>query len=275
MRITVSGAYVSPFLWPVYLDILTEDLNEDENADVLSIIQSTFAELTGHETSSAPLVRWLLLKRGFDSAENAEEVGDIDLYILGTTRHQLKQPVAQEMSDFQSISVFNIIDPKLRPGLADHTKSLRNDGSYQSLYPDLFRPDRIIYLDGILQSRLMGEAAYHEALVHPAMLMHPNPKRVVIIGGGEGATLREVLKHRTVEHVAMIDIDKRMVEICIKYLPEWSSCGNLVGSAPSCFDDPRAEIFNEDAVAWFLQRFRDEDTIDESQRYDVVVMDAL
>lgn len=262
-------------LRPVYLDILTEELNEDENAEVLTLIESTFAGLNGHENISAPWMRWLLLKRGYDVGENSEDVVDIDLYVLGTTRHQLKQPVAQEMSDFQSISVFNIIDPKIRPGFSDYAKSLQNDGLYHSLHTDLFRPDRIIYLDGILQSRLMGEAAYHEALVHPAMLMHPNPKRVAIIGGGEGATLREVLKHRTVEHVAMIDIDKRMVEICIKYLPEWNSCGNLVGSAPSCFDDQRAEIFYEDAVAWFLQRFRDEDNIEESQRYDVIIMDAL
>ena len=274
MRIFVSDSFCC-VLRPVYLDILTTDIDEDKNTNVLNLIQSTFAASFGHEISSAPMMGWLLLKRGFDSGENPEEVVDIGLYVLGTTRHQIKQPIAQEISDFQSVSVFNVIDPKLRPGMVDYAKSLQNDGSYQSLHPELFRPDRIIYLDGVLQSRLMGEAAYHEALVHPAMLMHPNPKRVAIIGGGEGATLREVLKHRAVEHVAMIEIDKRMVEICIKYLPEWNSCGNLWGSAPSCFDDPRAEIFYEDAVAWFLQRFRDEDTIDESQRYDVIIMDAL
>ena len=274
MRIFVSDSFFC-VLRPVYLDILTADIDEDKNTNVLKLIQSAFAASFGHEISGAPMMGWLLLKRGFDSGENPEEVVDIGLYVLGTTRHQIKQPIAQEISDFQSVSVFNVIDPKLRPGMVDYAKSLQNDGSYQSLHPELFRPDRIIYLDGVLQSRLMGEAAYHEALVHPAMLMHPNPKRVAIIGGGEGATLREVLKHRAVEHVAMIEIDKRMVEICIKYLPEWNSCGNLWGSAPSCFDDPRAEIFYEDAVAWFLQRFRDEDTIDESQRYDVIIMDAL
>jgi len=73
----------------------------------------------------------------------------------------------------------------------------------------------------------------------------------------------------------MIDIDKLMVEICKEHLPEWNSCDHLVGSAPSCFDDPRAEVYFEDAVAWFVNRFSDEDNIDPSQRYDVIIMDAL
>ena len=75
-------------------------------------------------------------------------------------------------------------------------------------------PDKILFLDGVEQSSLHGEAAYHEALVHPAMLTHNNPKRVAIIGGGEGATLREVLKHKSVEHVVMIDIDKELINLC-------------------------------------------------------------
>ena len=124
-------------------------------------------------------------------------------------------------------------------------------------HPDLFKPDRIVYLDGITQSRLLGEAAYHEALVHPAMVSHENPKRVAIIGGGEGATLREVLKHRTVEKVTMVEIDEIMVQVSREYLPEWSNCSNLVGSAPCCFDDPRAEVFFTDAIAWFIERFGD------------------
>ena len=53
----------------------------------------------------------------------------------------------------------------------------------------------------------------HEALVHPSMLSHTNPKRVLIIGGGEGATLREVLKYKSVEEVVMVDIDEELVNI--------------------------------------------------------------
>ena len=132
--------------------------------------------------------------------------------------------------------------------------------------------------DGVLQSSLYGETAYHEALVHPAMISHPNPRRVAIIGGGEGATLREVLKHKTVEDVAMIDIDGEFVNLCREYLPEWSDCSDLVESAvDSCFDDERASVYFEDAFSWFIDRFgdHDRDSAKKEELFDVVIMDAL
>ncbi|MCL5772754.1 MAG: spermidine synthase, partial [Firmicutes bacterium] len=72
------------------------------------------------------------------------------------------------------------------------------------------------------QSAELDEFIYHEAIVHPAMITHPNPRRVLILGGGEGATLREVLAHRTVEEAVMVDIDEETVMLCEKLLPEWS-----------------------------------------------------
>lgn len=158
--------------------------------------------------------------------------------------------------------------------LDGYRKSLLDDGSYQSQNPGLFEPDRIVFLDGILQSRRSGDAAYHESLVHPGMFAHPNPKRVAIIGGGEGATLREVLKHSTVEEVVMIEIDKEMVDISKEYLPFWSDCSELIGSADYCFDDPRVDAHFEDAFKWFIDRFSPEPTI-EAEKFDVIIMDAL
>jgi spermidine synthase len=131
-------------------------------------------------------------------------------------------------------------------------------------------------LDGVLQSRRSGDAPYHEALVHPAMFTHQNPKRVAIIGGGEGATLREVLKHNTVEKVVMIEIDEMMVMASREFLPEWSDCSNLVGSAPNCFDDSRTEVFFEDAFKWFIDRFSDGGALKGTEEpFDVIIMDAL
>ena len=136
-------------------------------------------------------------------------------------------------------------------------------------------PDRLVYLDSILQSRRYGDAAYHEALVHPALLTHANPKRVAIIGGGEGATLREVLKHKTVEEVVMIEIDEDFVDICREHLPEWSSCQDIEGSrVASCFDDPRTTMQYEDAVAWFITRYSDEN-VSAASHFDVIIMDSL
>jgi spermidine synthase len=136
--------------------------------------------------------------------------------------------------------------------------------------------DRAFYQDDVLRKRKHGEVAYHEALVHPGMFVHPEPKRVVIIGGGEGAILREVLKHNTVEDVVMIDIDERLVELSKEHLQEWNDCSSLVGSTKSCFDDPRATIVFTDAISWFMKFFgNDTSTTGRVEPFDVIIMDAL
>ena len=121
---------------------------------------------------------------------------------------------------------------------------------------------------------MYDDANYHETLVHPALFSHDNPKRVAIIGGGEGATLREVLKHRTVEKVVMIEIDEMMVEVSKQFLPQWSDCSNLVGSTSSCWEDPRVELYFEDAFQWFFDRFSTNPKVQEDA-FDVIIMDAL
>ena len=78
---------------------------------------------------------------------------------------------------------------------------------------------RSLVLDGKTQSTERDEHIYHQSLVHPAMLLHPNPVTVFIGGGGEGGTLREALTHKTVERAVMIDLDEEVVELCRQYLP--------------------------------------------------------
>ncbi|MDH7556132.1 MAG: polyamine aminopropyltransferase [Candidatus Methanosuratincola sp.] len=92
---------------------------------------------------------------------------------------------------------------------------------------------RMLLLDGKVQSTVRDEHIYHESLVHPAMVAHRSPKEVLILGGGEGGTLREVLRHPSVERAVMVDIDRRVVEVSRDYMPE------LSGGA---FEDPRAEL---------------------------------
>jgi spermidine synthase len=96
----------------------------------------------------------------------------------------------------------------------------------------------VVILDNKIQSTEVDEFIYHEALVHPAMITHPDPKNILIIGGGEGATLREVLKHPTVKKAVMVDIDKEFVYLCKKYLKKWHQ-----GS----FNDERVELIFTDA----------------------------
>lgn len=129
-------------------------------------------------------------------------------------------------------------------------------------------------LDGSTQSRRKGEHAYHESLVHPAMFAHANALRVAIVGGGEGATLREVLKHKSVQEAVMVEIDEEMVSISREYLPEWSDCSDFEGSSDWCGNDRRSRIFYEDAVQWFQKRYLDTENI-EDDLFDVIIMDAM
>eukprot|EP01006_Ploeotia_vitrea_P060857 TRINITY_DN76724_c0_g1_i1.p1 TRINITY_DN76724_c0_g1~~TRINITY_DN76724_c0_g1_i1.p1 ORF type:complete len:316 (+),score=45.34 TRINITY_DN76724_c0_g1_i1:44-991(+) len=98
---------------------------------------------------------------------------------------------------------------------------------------------KCLIIDGLMQSSELDEYVYHECLVHPAMLSHPNPKTVFIGGGGEGSTAREVLRHKTVEKCVMVDIDGDVVDFCKKALTE----------NKEAFADPRLELIIDDAKA--------------------------
>ncbi len=116
---------------------------------------------------------------------------------------------------------------------------------------------RSLVLDGKTQSTEADEFIYHESLVHPAMLCHPDPKAVFIGGGGEGGTLREALAHRSVESVTMIDLDREVVELCRTHLPNHHQ-----GS----FDDPRLTLLHQDARG-YLQAGGD--------GFDVIILDLV
>ena len=116
---------------------------------------------------------------------------------------------------------------------------------------------RSLVLDGKTQSAEADEHLYHEALVHPAMLFHPNPRSALIGGGGEGATLREVLAHSSMERVVMVDLDSQVVELCRKYLPNHSM---------GAFDDPRVELLHRDAKRYLA---------DCQDLFDVVILDLV
>ena len=96
-----------------------------------------------------------------------------------------------------------------------------------------------LVLDGKWQSCTADEFIYHETLVQPAALAHGSPKQVLILGGGEGATIREVLRWHTVEKVMMIDIDREVVQACQEHLPEMHQ---------DAFDDSRVELVFGDAL---------------------------
>ena len=102
---------------------------------------------------------------------------------------------------------------------------------------------RVLLLDGIIQTTEHDEAGYHEMLAHVPLLIHPLPSKVLIIGGGDGGTLREVLKHPTVRSVEVCEIDGEVVEAAKRFLP-----GLAAG-----FDDPRVKLTIGDGVAYLAQ----------------------
>ena len=115
---------------------------------------------------------------------------------------------------------------------------------------------RKLVLDGKTQSSEVDEFVYHEALVQPAMVTHPGPRMVFIAGGGEGATAREVLSHRTVERVVMVDLDEEVVDLCRRFLPNHHR---------GAFDDRRMELHYQDAFEYLR---------DCERAFDVVIVDA-
>jgi hypothetical protein len=91
----------------------------------------------------------------------------------------------------------------------------------------------------------------------------------MIVGGAEGATLREVLKHKTVDSVTMVEIDQELIDLVQEHMPYMSNCTDLVGRADNCLDDPVTHLIVDDAMQWFLKR-------DPQQpKFDVVIVDAI
>uniref|UniRef100_A0A915BGZ5 Spermidine synthase n=1 Tax=Parascaris univalens TaxID=6257 RepID=A0A915BGZ5_PARUN len=113
----------------------------------------------------------------------------------------------------------------------------------------------VLVLDGIIQCTERDEFAYQEMLAHLPMFAHPNPKKVLIIGGGDGGILREVLKHECVESVSMCEIDEMVIEASKKYLLHMSIA----------FDNPKLKLFIGDGFE-FLKEHKNE--------FDVIITDS-
>lgn len=101
-----------------------------------------------------------------------------------------------------------------------YTGTLANEQNV--LIADCSKYGRVLLIDGELQGAELDERLYHELLVHPAMLSHPNPRRILIIGGADGAAAREALKHRCVETLTIVTPDEQMLELAKTYLPTWN-----------------------------------------------------
>lgn len=116
---------------------------------------------------------------------------------------------------------------------------------------------KTMWVDGVLNVCERDEFVYHEMIVHVPMMTHPDPRRVLIIGGGDGGSAREVLKHPNLEKFVMIDIDGVIVESCRKLMPEISA---------GAFDDPRMELIIGDGID-YVKKAAD-------NSFDVIIVDS-
>jgi len=123
----------------------------------------------------------------------------------------------------------------------------------------IFKNDQwgtVMALDGVIQTTEKDEFIYHEMMTHVPMLAHGDAKKVLLIGGGDGGILREVLKHATVDSVTQVEIDQQVIDMCVRYLPNHSA---------GAFDHPKANIVIADGVDFVN---------DTTEKFDVIISDS-
>lgn len=128
----------------------------------------------------------------------------------------------------------------------------------------IFKNDQfgnVMALDGVIQTTEKDEFIYHEMLTHVPLFAHGNAKRVLIIGGGDGGILREVLRHPEVEQVTMVEIDAAVVDMCKQYFPKHSD---------GAFDDPRVNLVIADGVDFIVNNA----TSENGEKFDVIISDS-
>ena len=115
--------------------------------------------------------------------------------------------------------------------------------AYQRIVVTRGRAGFQLFLNGHLQFSSADEYRYHEALVHPAMLSVPSPQRVLVLGGGDGLAMREILKYPNVREVTLVDLDPDMTKLSARF-PLLAALNN------NSFSDPRVHVINQDAMTW-------------------------
>ena len=120
---------------------------------------------------------------------------------------------------------------------------------------DTFEFGRVLVLDGFLMVTEKDEFIYHDMIVHVPMAVNPDVKRVLVIGAGDGGTIRELCRYKSIEHIDMVEIDQMVVEACKEFIPR-TACS---------LDDPRVHIYYEDGLK-FVRR--------KANEYDLILVDS-
>ncbi len=142
--------------------------------------------------------------------------------------------------------------------------SMKHDGKLYDEQSDFQRVEvyntqaygNMLTLDGMVMTTEKDEYVYHEMITHIPLLTHPNPKRALVIGGGDGGTAREMLRHEGLDEVVMVEIDEKVIEACKEHLP----------SIASALDHPKLKLIVDDGIKYVKEAA--------SGSFDVVVVDS-
>lgn len=275
-------SHISFHTWPDE-GVITLDLFTCGNNPLVPVVK-TIQELFGIPREGDKIeMQWSHELRGFRNKDKVADAAndnyavldhnsDLSQMVWSPIDCPLKEQIVSKLTKFQRVDIWDIVGLEETPSHEDALKHNLQPGDPRWNTAEIVSPTRMLFLDGILQSESGSQKEYHEALVHAGMFSHPNPKRVAIVGGAEGATLREVLKHKTVELVKMVEIDEELIEITKTHMPFMSDCSDHVGRADNCFDDEVLDLVVDDAKGWFMDRSNADD---KQEEFDVVIVDAM
>jgi spermidine synthase len=114
----------------------------------------------------------------------------------------------------------------------------------------------VLMLDGVTQLSTSDENVYHEMMAHVPLMAHEMPQKVLVVGGGDGGVMREVLKHECVERVVLVEIDREVIDTALKYYPQIPA---------TAFDDPRSEIVIADGLKYVAET---------TEKFDCIIVDS-
>mmetsp|Transcript_16076 Transcript_16076/g.34837 ORF Transcript_16076/g.34837 Transcript_16076/m.34837 type:complete len:748 (+) Transcript_16076:244-2487(+) len=272
-------SHISFHTWPDE-GVITLDLFTCGNNPLVPVVK-TIKDLFGIPRENDTIgMQWSHELRGFRNKEKVPNRGndnyavldhnsDLSLMVWSPIDCPIKEQIVSKLTKFQRVDIWDLVGLEETPSHNDALKHNLQPGDPRWHTAELVSPTRMLFLDGTLQSESSSQKEYHEALVHAGMFSHADPKRVAIVGGAEGATLREVLKHKTVDSITMIEIDEELIDISKTYMPFMSDCSDFVGRSENCFDDEILDLVTKDAKEWFIDRKANQ------EKFDVVIVDAM
>jgi hypothetical protein len=179
---------------------------------------------------------------------------------------------AQDYKDRQAASIEELI--LNNPLMKNRTRLVSTISDSRSLevwsYDDVNskEPVKALFINGYISATTASAGAAHaEALVHPALVAHPSPKRVLVISLSPVPIVMETLKYKSVEHVSIVGWDARAIDLIETYMPSINDCSFLLEESPSCMKSAAAEVIKEDVHAWLEHKSR-------SELFDVILVDV-